>query len=184
MATVADIVVMIVDDNRQMRVLTRSLLRAAGVNKVIDAETAEEAIDAMRRTTVDIVLLDWKMAPMNGLDFTLQVRRAPDSPNPYVPILMMTAHTEQSRVAAARDAGVTGFLRKPVSARALFDRMQNALLDRRMFVKTDDFFGPDRRHEHVQGYPGPFRRESDANPQAVAEPLGETVDLDDIRDCA
>jgi CheY-like chemotaxis protein len=183
MATVADIVVMIVDDNRQMRMLTRSLLRAAGVNKVIDAETAEEAIDVMRRATVDIVLLDWKMAPMNGLDFTLKVRRAPDSPNPYVPILMMTAHTEQSRVAAARDAGVTGFLRKPVSARALFDRMQNALLDRRLFVKTEDFFGPDRRHEHVHGYPGPFRRESDASPRAV-EPQGETLDLDDIRDCA
>jgi CheY-like chemotaxis protein len=181
MATVADIVVMIVDDNRQMRVLTRSLLRAAGVNKVIDAETAEEAIDAMRRTTIDIVLLDWKMSPMNGLDFTLQVRRAPDSPNPFVPILMMTAHTEQSRVAAARDAGVTGFLRKPVSARALFDRMQNALLDRRMFVKTNDFFGPDRRHEHLPGYPGPFRRDSDHADQG---PQLDTLDVDDIRDCA
>ncbi|GAM97898.1 chemotaxis protein cheYIII [alpha proteobacterium U9-1i] len=180
MTTAADIVVMIVDDNRQMRVLTRSLLRAAGVNKVIDAESAEDALEAMRRFPVDIVLLDWKMAPMNGLDFTLKVRRAPDSPNPYVPILMMTAHTEQSRVAAARDAGVTGFLRKPVSARALFDRLQTALLDQRMFVKTAEFFGPDRRHERLPDYPGPFRRESDGS----EAPL-DTLDIDDdVRNCA
>jgi CheY-like chemotaxis protein len=177
--SVGDIHVLIVDDNRQMRVLTRSLLRAAGVNRVIEAESAAEAHVGMQRYPIDLILLDWKMEPINGLDFTRQIRRGPDSPNPYVPILMMTAHTESSRVAAARDAGVTGFLRKPVSARALFDRIQTALLDPRMFVRTGAFFGPDRRHDRMPGYPGPFRRSDDAAQQSQ-----DTLDLDDLRDCA
>lgn len=179
MASVGDIYVLIVDDNRQMRVLARSLLRAAGVNKVIDAQNAEDAMAALRRFPIDLILLDWKMAPMNGLDFARQVRRMPDSPNPYVPILMMTAHTESSRVAAARDAGVTGFLRKPISARTLFDRVQNALLDPRVFVRTEDFFGPDRRHGLASGYAGPFRRSTDTTQARI-----DTLDVDDLRHCA
>lgn len=179
MTSVGDIYVLIVDDNRQMRVLARSLLRAAGVNKLIDAQNSQEALAALRRFPIDLVLLDWKMAPVNGLELTHQIRNGPDSPNPYVPILMMTAHTESSRVAAARDAGVTGFLRKPISARTLFDRLQNALLDPRVFVRTGDFFGPDRRHGLATGYAGPFRRSTDADQARL-----DTLDVDDLRHCA
>jgi DNA-binding response OmpR family regulator len=80
---------------------------------------------------------------------------------------MLTAHTEASRVAAARDAGVTGFVRKPISARALFDRVSSALTDTRMFIRTDTFFGPDRRHGQAPGYAGPFRRASDRSQEMV-----------------
>ena len=96
-----------------------------------------------------------------------------DSPNPYVPILMLTAHTEASRVAAARDAGVTGFVKKPISARLLFERIASALTDARMFVRSGDFCGPDRRRGQDSDYAGPFRRASDH--------ADETVDVDDLR---
>jgi DNA-binding response OmpR family regulator len=104
------------------------------------------------------------MQPVDGLSFTRMMRADSASPNPYMPILMLTAHTEASRVAAARDAGVTGFIKKPISARLLFDRVASALTDTRMFIRTDDFFGPDRRRGAAPGYDGPFRRSICASP--------------------
>lgn len=179
MATLNDIHVLVVDDNKQMRFLVRCLLRAGGISKVIEAETGAQALDIMRRRPVDLIIVDWKMAPVDGLAFTQMVRRKGDSPNPYIPILMLTAHTEISRVAAARDAGVSGFVKKPISARLLFDRISNVLTDTRMFVRTEGFFGPDRRFGQDPHYAGPMRRESDSAKAASGD--DDSLDLDDLR---
>jgi two-component system, chemotaxis family, chemotaxis protein CheY len=172
MTPISEIQVLVVDDNRQVRHLMRSLLRAAGVFRVAEAEGALEAFDLMNRFPVDLVLVDWLMKPVDGIAFTKMVRLSADSPNPFTPVLMMTAHTEISRVAAARDAGVTGFLKKPISARVLFERMSAALLDARVFVRTGNFFGPDRRRGQHPDYAGPRRRASDRV---------DTFDIDDLR---
>jgi two-component system chemotaxis response regulator CheY len=175
MASVSDIHVLVVDDNRQMRFLLRCLLRAGGVYDVTEADSAEQAFDLMRTRPVDLVIVDWMMRPMDGLSFTRLVRWDRLSPNPYVPILMLTAHTEASRVAAARDAGVSGFVRKPISARVLFERMTFVLTDTRMIIRTEDFIGPDRRHGQNTAHTGPFRRESDGRAAALSL---DTLDLD------
>lgn len=175
MATLNDIHVLVVDDNKQMRFLLRSLLRAAGVGRISEACDAPQAFEAMVLSPVDLVLVDWKMRPMDGLAFTRKIRTASDSPNPYVTILMLTAHTEISRVAAARDAGVSGFLKKPISSQLLFDRIGNALTNPRTFVRTHDFFGPDRRFGASSHYAGPLRRASDDRGGGI----GELLDVDD-----
>ncbi|MEZ6022799.1 MAG: response regulator [Hyphomonadaceae bacterium] len=149
-------------------------MRAGGVYHVTECETAADAFEVMRTTLVDLIILDWNMQPIDGLSFTRMLRLEPNSPNPMAPILMLTAHTEASRVAAARDAGVTGFVKKPVSARLLFERVSSALTDTRMFIRTPGFFGPDRRHDQLPGYDGPWRRETD--PQNGGQAV---VDLDD-----
>jgi len=177
MASLSDVRVLIVDDNERMRDLLRHLLRAAGISDVIDAPGAEDALLLLRLKGADLVLLDWKLAPGDGLAFTRQLRLAPESPNPFIPIVMLTAHTETSRVAAARDAGVSGFLKKPISARLLFDRIAGALTDQRLFVRSATFFGPDRRWGQTPGYAGPFRRADDPG----AAQLGDMVDIDDVR---
>lgn len=171
-ASLSDIHVLVVDDNKQMRFLVRCLLRAGGILKVTEADTGDRAFEIMRAGAVDLIIVDWKMAPMDGLAFTNMVRRNHVSPNPYVPILMLTAHTETSRVISARDAGVSGFIKKPISARLLFDRIASVLTDTRMFVRSPDFFGPDRRRGEDPNYCGPFRRDGD-KPGAL--------DVDDLR---
>jgi len=173
MSSISEIQVLVVDDNRQMRFLMRCLLRAAGVYRVAEADGALEAFDLLNRFPVDLILVDWLMQPVDGIAFTKMVRLSEESPNPYAPILMMTAHTEKSRVAAARDAGVTGFLRKPISARVLFDRMSAALLDTRVFIRTPTYFGPDRRRGASANYAGPLRRSDD--------PGREFIDIEDAR---
>ncbi|MBY0563075.1 MAG: response regulator [Hyphomonadaceae bacterium] len=172
MASLSEMRVFIVDDNEQMRHLLGQMLRAGGFVHIGEAATADEALSVLGRLSTDIVVLDWKMTPIDGIALTRAIRRG-DSGNPCTPIVMLTAHTEGSRVAAARDAGVTGFVKKPVSARLLFDRVASALTDPRMFVRTADFFGPDRRHTRQAQYEGPFRRESDRQ--------SAFVDLDDDR---
>jgi len=178
MASISDIHVLVVDDNRQMRFLLRCLLRAGGVQDVTEANDAEEAFEVLRGRPVDLIIVDWMMQPINGLEFTRMIRWNADSPNPYAPLLMLTAHTEASRVAAARDAGVTGFVKKPISARVLFERVTNALTDTRMFIRTPSFMGPDRRRGLTPNYAGPFRRESDGS---VGIGALDTVDVDDGR---
>ena len=174
MTSLSDLHVLMVDDSRQMRFLIRCLLRASGIFQMSEAETAAEALEIMRTTTVDLVVLDWKMEPIDGLALARMLRWSEQSPNPYVPILMLTAHTEASRVAAARDAGVSGFVKKPISARLLFERVSFALTDSRMFVRSTDFFGPDRRKGQTMGYAGPLRRKSDTGEE-------ELFDIEDVR---
>ena len=70
----------------------------------------------------DVLIVDWHMEPLDGLDFVRLVRTAKDSANSYVPIIMLTGYTEYRRVTDARDAGVNEFLAKPISAGALYLR--------------------------------------------------------------
>ncbi|HRO03396.1 MAG TPA: response regulator [Terricaulis sp.] len=178
MISLNELHVLLVDDNAQMRFLLRCLLKAGGIVRISEAETAGDAFDILSTTPVGVVLVDWKMQPIDGLAFTRMLRWDAKSPNPYVPILMLTAHTEASRVTAARDAGVTGFIKKPISARVLFERMTNALTDTRDYVRTADFFGPDRRHAQSTLYAGPYRRAGDP---ARTPGFTDTIDIDDTR---
>lgn len=174
MTALSDIHVLLVDDNDQMRLLVRCLLRAGGLTNISDARNVAQAFETMRERSVDLVIVDWMMQPVDGLAFTRMMRWDSASPDPYMPILMLTAHTEASRVAAARDAGVTGFIKKPISTRLLFDRVASALTDTRMFIRSDEFCGPDRRRGVISGYAGPFRRSSDSAAKI------ETIDVDDM----
>jgi DNA-binding response OmpR family regulator len=71
---------------------------------------------------------------------------------------MLTGHSEKRRVTVARDAGVTEFLAKPISAKALYQRILNVVVNPRPFVKTKSYFGPDRRRNVNPNYIGPERR--------------------------
>src|SRR5690606_14043240 len=93
----------------------------------------------------DIVIADWMMKPMDGISFARMVRNDPRSPNAYVPIILMTGFSERRRVLQARDAGVTEFLVKPFNARDLYKRIAQVIERPRQFVRSEDFFGPDRR---------------------------------------
>ena len=94
---------------------------------------------------MDVAVVDYKMTPLNGVEFVRLVRNSPDSPDPFLPVIMLTGHADRRRIDEARDAGVTEFLVKPVTAKALIGRLQGLILTPRPFVKLDGYFGPDRR---------------------------------------
>jgi DNA-binding response OmpR family regulator len=108
------------------------------------------------------------MFPLDGVEFTRMVRNAPDSRNPYLPIIMMTGHSERYRVMDARDAGVTEFVAKPLTAKAVLERIHAVIYRPRPFVRTAEYFGPDRRRKDDPGFAGPWRRSTDPGAQNKA----------------
>lgn len=159
--------VLIVDDNRPMRILVRSLIRAIGLRQTLEANDPAEGFDILRNNNIDLVITDLAMKPLDGIEFCTMLRRSPDSPNPYVPVIMMTGHAERARVAAARDSGVTTFLVKPLSAKSLIDHINKAIHDNRPFVRSQSYFGPDRRCWSDRDYSGKRRRASDLDSGAL-----------------
>ncbi|HEY1631665.1 MAG TPA: response regulator [Rhizomicrobium sp.] len=152
---------LIVEDNAHMRALLRSLLHALGMKQVYECTDGSQAYKELRERKPDFVLTDLSMKPVDGIEFTRMVRTGTDSPNPYVPIIMITGHTERPRVEAARDAGVTEFLAKPITVQSLLVRIAEIVDRPRPFVRCDNYFGPDRRRRHADDYPGPWRRHDD-----------------------
>lgn len=137
--------VVVADDSRPMRSLIKSFLVGFGVRDVFEANDAQEAYEVVKEVDPDIVVTDWRMPPTDGIELVNWVRTDEDSPNPYLPIIMLTGFTELHRVKQARDAGVTAFLAKPISAAALYRRFCTVIDDQRPFVRVGGFFGPDRR---------------------------------------
>ena len=153
---------LVVEDNAHMRALLRSLLIALGLRDVTEAANGDEAFALLREHGADLILTDLSMEPVDGIAFTRAVRSAEDSPNPYVPIIMVTGHTERHRVEAARDAGVTEFLAKPITVHNLLLRVIEIVERPRSYVRCPGYFGPDRRRRTDSDYGGPWRRSDDS----------------------
>jgi CheY-like chemotaxis protein len=152
-----NLTVLVVEDNNFTRVLLRQVLRALGVTKILEANDGAEGLRELRERKPDVVITDWMMAPIDGLEFVRFVRTGDDSPNPYIPIIMLTGHTELSRVIEARDAGVNEFLAKPISPKSIHTRLQSLVDNPRPFVRAGAYFGPDRRRRQGE-FPGSNRR--------------------------
>ncbi len=148
----------VIDDNAHMRRIVRTLLHGFGARDVREAEDGAAGLEAFTHHGPDIVIVDWAMPIFDGLEFTQMVRQPGSNANPFVPIIMLTGHTEKRRVVAARDAGVTEFLAKPISANSLYQRVVNVVVNPRPFVRTKTYFGPDRRRTASAAYTGPERR--------------------------
>jgi len=155
--------VLLADDNQHMRAIVAAVLKGVGVKRIREVSDGSEALHVLREFPADLAIIDFNMAPMDGVEFTRLVRTANDSPNTYLPIIMMTGHAERSRVYEARDAGVTEFVVKPVTARSILSRIQAVIFKPRPYVRTDSYFGPCRRRVNDDRYAGPMRRATDAH---------------------
>lgn len=153
---------LVVDDNPHMRKLVVTVLQAFGAVQIFEAADAQRAWAMLRDINPDVVFLDWMMEGMTGLDLVRLVRTSAASPNPFVPVIMLTGYTQLDHVRAARDAGVNEFLAKPVSARAILTRLTAVIEHPRAFVRTKVYFGPCRRRRGADEYRGPERRTAQA----------------------
>jgi len=155
--------ILVIDGMTPMRDIVKSVLNVFGVKQILTSETAEQGFEILCREDPDLIITDWMNGSLSGLDFIQKVRKDPNVPNPYVPILMMTGYSSRPRVEQARDIGVTEFLVKPFSAETLYTRIANIIENPRQFVDTGEFFGPDRRRRVGEDYDGPRKREEDEN---------------------
>jgi CheY-like chemotaxis protein len=137
--------VLVVDDEYYTRKVIRTLLLSLGTSKIDEARDGADGLAAIRSHAPDVVLLDWEMPGMDGVEFVRQVRSPATFPLPNVPIIMLTGHGERSRVIEAVRTGVHEFLLKPVSANALQARILSVITKPRSMVRRGDYYGPEPR---------------------------------------
>ncbi|MBW8735239.1 MAG: response regulator [Asticcacaulis sp.] len=184
----ARVAVLVVEDNDASRRLVIELLRATGFENVNFARDAEDAIAQMQGHNPDILLLDWNLPGISGLDLVRHIRAAahkddPRFSNPDIPIVMLTARQRARDVTAARNAGVNAFVVKPFSTTALLRAVCGSLTRKRRFVASQAYTGPDRRRRRAETYPGLLQRAEDqiilAPPQLTK---ASSIALDGLRD--
>lgn len=169
--------ILVVDDNAHMRLLVHAMFQAFGVQQLSSAENGERAFAVLREENPDVIILDWVMEGMTGLELARKIRTDPQAPNPFVPIIMLTGYTNTQYVLRARDAGINEFIAKPVSAKTLMARLVAVIEHPRPFVRTTQYFGPCRRRRADDDYEGPERRaessQKAAPPQAAPSQAAE-----------
>ena len=152
--------ILVVDDNVHMRRLVTTILQAFGVQQIFEAASGENGWGQLREHNPDIVILDWVMDGMSGIELMKMIRANPQAPNPFVPVIMLSGHTSLQHVQKARDAGVNEFIAKPVSVKTMMSRMAAVIEQPRPYVRTNGYFGPCRRRR-TEEHSGEERR-SDA----------------------
>lgn len=151
---------LVVDKNPLSGQLIRDILHVLGATAIRTANSVERACKELRRGPVDVIITEYHLAPENGLALIDWIRNSPESTDRMIPVIMLTANSEEDYVTKARDMGVTEFLAKPFHVEGLYRRLVAVIARPRAFVNADRYFGPDRRRRQVP-YSGPDRRRTD-----------------------
>ena len=112
-----DKAVLVVDDYGTMRRIMRNLLGQIGMSNVDEAEDGKSALEKLRSSTFDLIISDWNMVPMSGLDLLKEVRASTDLNT--LPFIMITAANTAESVVEAKEAGVSNYIVKPFTADTL-----------------------------------------------------------------
>ncbi len=151
--------VLVVEDNAYIRRLIVAALAAFGIGQVKTTSHGGEAIDLLRLIvtdpvkagimSIDIIISNWQMSPVDGLMLLRWVRRHKESSDRFVPFIMCTGYADLAKIAEARELGVTEVLAKPFSVQTVVDRLLRVIDRPRQFVHTASYFGPDRRRQQL-----------------------------------
>jgi CheY-like chemotaxis protein len=161
--------VLVVDHNKHMLTVVQTILQGFGVRNIRSALDAGEAFECLRSFAADLIVCEYLLTPVTGLEFVHMVRTAKDSRDPLIPMLMLTSHSEYDNVVAARDAGITEFVAKPVSPTVLYKHVIAIIEHPRQFVRSKKFFGPDRRRLTNGDFEGSDRRDKSQQPEDATE---------------
>jgi CheY-like chemotaxis protein len=169
---------LVLDENHFERGISLDQLRAMGFKRVIGAANTMEAWEGVRGANPSVILMEWIDGNGgDGLDFARRVRKSAETPNRAVPMFMLTTRGSGRDVELARLAGVDGYLRKPVSALALQQRVKTVISNPQPFIATLSYVGPCRRRRRPDlNYLGPLRRLDDVAPEQLVK--GDDADLD------
>ncbi len=147
---IQSLAVLVVDDNQYMRKMVRNLLVNCGVKNIYEAADGIAALDSIRTMAPDLVILDWEMPLLSGAELVRIVRSPGVFPIPDIPIIMLSGHCERWRVVEAVRLGVNEYLTKPVSAKAIYDRLVAIVAQPRPVVQMGDYYGPEPRKLAVE----------------------------------
>jgi two-component system, chemotaxis family, chemotaxis protein CheY len=172
--------VMVVEDNDYIRSVLFGVLQSLGCGRVSKFKDGKEAVDYLQLMSmsperagalgVDFVITDMLMEPVDGFGLLKWIRMSKDSPDRFLPVIMISGFVDRDALARARDLGVTEFLAKPFSVNSVAKKIEAVIERPRPFIRSETYFGPDRRRTRLAGYNGPERREqTEADCEVVYE---------------
>lgn len=144
--------VLVVEDNTYVRNILQDLLTQLKFGKVVTATDGADAIEflkTMQNRCVDIIISDYLMSPIDGLLLLRWVRASKDSPNRFIPFIMLSGAADYEYVNAARNMGASEFLAKPFSSMAVSKHILEVIDFPRQFITTQSYYGPDRRRKDI-----------------------------------
>ena len=142
--------ILVVDENQYMRKLTRMMLMNIGAKSIYEAADGLAALDVIRTANPDIVLLDWDLPVLSGLQIMHIVRSPGVFTKPNIPAIMLSTRVDRRHVHEAMRLGVNEFLLKPTSPKALRDRLLSILIKPRAMVQIGEYYVPEPRRPIAQ----------------------------------
>ena len=164
---IAKLRILVVEPFSQLREILRDILLCGiGVGEVHEARNGEDALKMLRDLSCDLAIVDAGVEPMGGVELIRKIRTGDGNVDPYTPVIVMSGNARLGEIIAARDVGANDYVAKPLSAKIL-DLRLHALVERpRPFIRSDNFFGPDRRRHHKLFFQGQERRIQDTGDTA------------------
>ena len=147
----ADMTVLIVVDDETLLESLKHMVRDFGVVSLLIARDGEDGLSQLREKPVDLVIGDYGLTPVNGLDIARRLRHGEGAADPAIPIIMLATDHERTLIEAAHDIGVNGLIDKPISPSSLYSRMLSVMTESRYIIQTENYIGPDRR-KNPRGY--------------------------------
>jgi len=171
--------VMLVDDNPEGMAILVQIITAFGVKLLQRATTAEMAEKLSGTVPLDLVLASATLRVSSGYDFTSWLRRSNLKPNAYAPVILVSGHTVLSDVQKARDCGANYIVTKPLSPSVLLERIVWVAREKRPFVSSDGYVGPERRFHDLGPAPGQPDRRRDEGLEAVIDVVAPNLRAQD-----
>ncbi len=153
--------ILVVDDQPFFRVMLAEILRDLGVHSVSVAVDGEDGLDALYSVRPDVLITDWMMPTMDGIELTRQVRASEENRLKVMPIILVTANSRKSQIEFARNSGVDEIILKPISVKSVCDRLREVIERPRLFIDDPGYSGPCRRRRAEPSFKGPYRRFDD-----------------------
>lgn len=117
--------ILVVDDFMTMRTIIEGILKQLGFSNIDTATNGEQALEKIRGKSYGLILSDWNMEPMSGLDLLKNVRGGVNTKN--IPLILITAESKPDNIIAAKKAGVSNYIVKPFNANTLKDKLVSVL---------------------------------------------------------
>lgn len=144
--------ILIADADTELSYVLSSMLGDMGFAQCNTTTSGLEAYRMLSNEPYDFLITEWRVHQMDGISLIKKIRRSPDSPNPILPVIMLTGRSEQPDVMTARDIGINEFVVKPFTAKSIYNRIERIIENPRQFVIAPNFVGPNRR---ARGAPPP-----------------------------
>jgi two-component system chemotaxis response regulator CheY len=127
MAVDMNMTILVVDDYKTMLRILRNLLRQLNFSNIEEASDGAEALQMLRKSPFGLIISDWNMEPMTGIQLLREVRG--DGKLKHIPFIMITAESKSENVVAAKEAGVSNYIVKPFNAETLKSKIVSVIGD-------------------------------------------------------